>query len=87
MKPDILNKHIQVMQQIVDFIQSMGWSIDGLRVFRYDDNGRHGFFGPGDEDDKIWKIKEPVYKWGLELQVAPKDEDDDKKARERHPAL
>lgn len=84
MKPDILNYHVQAIQQIVDFIQSMGWSVDGLSIYRYDDNNRGGIWN--DEDDKTWKAKPPVYKWGLELKVAPKDEDDDdKKARERQP--
>lgn len=68
-KQAITSQHLAMAQKIIAFVQEQGWDVDGIEVYRYDDNA-HAMIGdvPGED----WKGKE--LKWGLRLSVAPRDD-------------
>lgn len=79
-KSQISNRHLGAAQQIIDFVQALGWDVEGLSIYRYEDVSPladHG--GP----KELWRLKDAVIKWGLELKVAPRDEDEEKRQPER----
>lgn len=62
----ITNKHLEIMQQIVSFVQELGWDIDGIEIVRYTN------YSDDDEGDE-WKEKKK--EWKIDFSVAPRKED------------
>lgn len=67
----ITNQHLVIAQRIISFVQEQGWDIEGIRIERYDDNENRFLGKPESGED--WKA--PVYRWSLNLSVAPRDDD------------
>jgi len=66
----ITNEHLVVMQKIVNFVQDLGWDIQGVDISRYSDSD-----GPfGETDGEEWKGKS--HKWYLALRTSPRDEEE-----------
>lgn len=82
-KSQISNKHLNAAQQIIDFVQTLGWDVEGLSIYRYED------ISPVADHighREVWRTKEAIIKWGLELKVAPRDDEEEKRQPERsHP--
>lgn len=79
-KSQISNKHLSAAQQIIDFVQTLGWDVEGLSIYRYEDISP---IADHVSPREVWRTKDAVIKWGLELKVAPRDEDDEKRQPER----
>lgn len=72
----ITSAQLAAAQKIIDFVQSLGWGVEGISIYRYDEvPGLTPF-----EQPDAWH--KHMVKWGLELKIAPQDDDDVKK---RHP--
>lgn len=80
-KSKILNRHLTVAQQIIDFVQSLGWDVEGLSIYRFEDISP---FDPGGPKE-VWRPRDALIKWGLELKVAPRDDEEEKRQPERSP--
>lgn len=77
LKPPILGRHVVTVQKIVDFIQSLGWDVDGLSIYRYEEIEGSPF-----EPRENWK-QPKRHLWGLELKVAPREDEQPQRERER----
>jgi len=66
-KLPITSEHLKIMQQIVAFIQEIGWDIDGLEITRYTK------YGVQTEEDE-WKGDKRC--WRIGFSVAPRDEEE-----------
>lgn len=79
-KSQISNKHLSAAQQIIDFVQALGWDVEGLSIYRYEEISPMADQGGPRE---AWRMRDAIIKWGLELKVAPRDDEEEKRQPER----
>lgn len=66
--------------KIINFVQSLGWEIDGMELYRFEDGVGAV---PGLQEGEVWRV--PKIKWGLLLRAAPRDQEELEPERDPRP--